>query len=222
MNNFDPQWLRTAAPERRSSLDENADGRVGSWMQTSLGGRFYPGDPRPEEIFVSDIANGIAQEQRYMQAKDIRVQYTVAEHCWLLTQYALRQGVSPALAMAVLFHDAAEGYYKDMPRAVKKAIGAGYKTLETRCQDMIAEKYGFADEARQFKSWIKELDERIVPHEKARVIRHDKQAWKHDAIEPLPGVNLECWQPAYAKEQWLRCYSFLCDLRKMKPERWEI
>ena len=37
----------------------------GDWMRTRSGGRFYPADPRPEEVKILDIASGLAKECRY-------------------------------------------------------------------------------------------------------------------------------------------------------------
>lgn len=203
------------------AYDDKVDGRVGHWAQTSLGGRIFPEDPRLDEIFVSDIANGLAKEQRYGAAARVDLSYTVAEHCYLLTQYGLRQDMTPDICMAILFHDAPEYVLKDQYRALKNAIRHCYKPLEEKWHRTIAEKYDLLDAFRQFGPLIKDLDRRIVPLEKARVMRYE-QPWAYDTFEPLQGVEIECFSPKRAKELWLDTYDFLCKLRGMQPEKWEI
>lgn len=39
--------------------------RRGDWFQTFLGEMFYPGDPRPEEVFIHDIAHALSNVCRF-------------------------------------------------------------------------------------------------------------------------------------------------------------
>lgn len=198
------------------------EGRRGAWMHTSLGGRFYPLDPRPEEIFISNIANGLAQETRYGGQAKIEMHYTVAEHCVHLSWYALKTMDDPMLAWAMLMHDAVEGLgLKDLPRAVKEGAGEGYREMEHRCEAVVFAKYELSGFMAFRKSDVKELDCRITSNEKPAVMRYT-QPWAFDQFAPLGGVVIEGWQQREAKRRWLAAYSYLMDRLDMKEEKWEL
>lgn len=182
------------------------DDRQGEWMHTSLGGRFYPADPRESEIFISDIANGLALDCRYGGQGRVDKFYSVAEHSVLMAQYAARELCWPADALkCILLHDAAEAYLNDLPRAVKHAVGASYDILEERIQTLVYRKYGLTARATALASQIKEIDCRIVPSEKAAIMTHP-QPWNYDKYVPLPGVKIECWSPQEAKGKFLNAW----------------
>ncbi len=197
----------------------------GPWMQTSLGGRWYPTDPRMDELSMSNIANGLATEYRYGGQADIHHLITVAEHTWKLWYYVM--SVMPTaevcytvsgswgtwgrrrtlLAFAMLLHDGSEGMgWKDMARAVKAAIGWAYKGREKQTQEMIWRKHGM----QRFISdpviadAIHELDDRIIANEYPVTMRHKNQPWAYRT--PLPGIAIDCWPPVEAKKRWIDAY----------------
>lgn len=100
----DPTWLR------------------GDWMQTYTGKRFYPLDPRAEDIDIRDIAHSLSLLCRY--AGHVNRFYSVAEHCILMSQ-----AVSPENALAALLHDATEAYVVDVPRPLKLHL-PDYRRIE--------------------------------------------------------------------------------------------
>lgn len=184
-------------------LIELQEGRKGSWMQTSLGGRFYPLDPRPEEIFLQNIGNGLAQEYRYGGQGRIDRLYSVAEHSCHLSDYVMRVHRDLLFAWAMHMHDSPEGVgLKDLPRSVKRGAGAGYKEMEVGVEDVIFAKYGLTGFFRLRRADVKELDERIIPLEKAWMMAHDIP-WRHDELEPLEGVVIQGWDAPRARREWL-------------------
>lgn len=201
--------------------------RIGEWMHTSLGGKFYPADPRPEEIFISDIANGLALDCRYGGQGSVYNYYSVAEHCVHMADYALRQGWEPKLCLAVLLHDAAEAYLRDLPRPVKEVMelhadfNNGYGDLEDFISRMIFVKY-IPEFQWENYARVKDLDSRMISHEKAKLMRY-QQAWPGtDELEPLEGVAVKCWNPPYAKQRFLEMYDQLCLAAGLPQEEWEI
>ena len=52
--------------------------RRGEWIQTFSGGRFWPLDPRPEDVYIGDIAHALSMKCRY--AGHTTFFYSVAEH----------------------------------------------------------------------------------------------------------------------------------------------
>lgn len=215
--------------------------RKGEWMHTSLGGRFWPADPRPEEIFISDIANGCALDIRYAGQGRVDRQYTVGEHEVHLAEFVMRDRPDePGLAMAALLHDGAEAYINDLNRATKHAVDAvcspdcfgddvrleadpanAYSRLEDPLQEMILRKYGCWDVFQANRKYLKDIDCRIVPLEKAAIMRYP-QPWAFDTFEPLPGVVIQCWSAAETKLRFLGLYTRLAAATGQTPEAWEL
>lgn len=87
--------------------------RKGDWIQTYTGKRFYPLDPRPEEIDPIDIARALANQARF-SGHTIR-HYSVIEHSLRVAYLVPRSEFAYAL-----LHDAAEAYLVDIPRPMKR------------------------------------------------------------------------------------------------------
>lgn len=203
-------------------MADSVGGR-GHWMQTSLGGQFFPGDPRPEEIFISDIANGLALDCRYAGQGRIDRFYSVAEHSYHIASFILHDRPGEyALALAGLLHDGEESYLNDLAHAVKRELtGAKYKAGASKIQRMILEKYGVLDVFEAEHNYIKSLDCRIVPMEKA-VVHKPGWVWDYDSLPPLDGVVIQCWDPMTAKRAFLDMYAYLCSKLNMEKEDYEI
>lgn len=187
-----------------------------NWMHTSLGLRMYPEAPTHKGIAISDIANGLALICRYSGQGDVYKFYSVAEHSVLMAQYALEDAGSFA-AMYVLLHDASEAYLGDLVPAVKNAVGSSYRVLEYAITNDIMHKYSAHHD---FRYYAEGLDRRIVPTEKAALIRHP-QPWPSDVADPLP-VEIECWDPVKAKMRFLQMWEELRQMNGLPHERWEI
>lgn len=213
-------------------IDTTVD-RKGEWMHTSLGGRFWPADPRQSEIRVSDIGNGCALDCRYAGQGRVDRYYSVAEHQVHMARFVMVDRPNdPLLAMATLMHDAAEAYINDLNRATKHAVDSvtnnryigpvnAYSVIEKPLQEMILRKYGCWEAFCANKAYIKDIDCRIVPLEKAAIMRYP-QPWAFDQYQPLPGVYIACWSPAEAKQKWCQLYTQLCIEAGLQPECWEI
>lgn len=109
--------------------------RIGDWMQTHSGRRFYPLDPRPEDVCIGDIAHALAHLCRF--GGHSKHFYSVAEHS-VLTSLV----VPPEHALHALLHDATEAYCVDVPRPLKRGLGAAYATIEHRIWGAIAHALG--------------------------------------------------------------------------------
>lgn len=214
------------------------DTRNGEWMHTSLGGRFWPADPRPEEIFISDIANGCALDIRYAGQGRVDRAYTVGEHQVHLAEFVMRDRPGePLLAMAALLHDSAEAYINDLNRATKHAVDSvdypgcpcepsggfigAYSAIEKPLQEMILRKYLCWDIFMANKAYLKDIDCRIVPLEKAAIMKYP-QPWAFDTFEPLPGVTIQCWGAAETKLRFLGLYTRLAAASGQPQEAWEL
>jgi len=121
--------------------------RKGDWIQTYNGRKFWPLDPKPEEIFINDIAHALSLICRY--AGHCTGFYSVAQH----SVYAAHL-LPKELALSGLMHDAPEAYISDMPKPVKIFLPE-YNQIEKGIEETIALKYNLP---WPMPSKVKEID----------------------------------------------------------------
>lgn len=192
----------------------------GPWMHTSMCKRFYPKDPRPEDISISDIANGLALINRYAGQGEIHHCYSVAEHSIHMTEYAARRDWPTKALLCVLLHDAAEAYLGDLTSPVKQVAGVGYKAMEGRVQGVILEKYGLQLTEKEYRPRIKSLDLGMIPVEREYLMRY-WQPWPNEA-QPLDGVRIQGLPPPRAKIKFLNVWRILSISAGIHQEEYEI
>ena len=174
-------------------MAEQDDWLRGDWMQTYSGGRFYPADPRVEDINPLDIAHALSMLCRY--GGHISRFMSVAEHCVLMSE-----AVAPENALAALLHDAAEAYLVDVPRPLKNIL-PDYRATEAKVEAVIAERFGLA---LPFSSEVKEADNRILLTERDALMPRTTKPWFQDGrFSPLP-VEIEGWSPTLAEALYTR------------------
>lgn len=170
--------------------------RRGDWMQTFSGRRFWPIDPRPEDVAIEDIAHALALQSRF-DGHCLRF-YSVAEHSVLLARAA-----SPSAALWLLLHDASEAYLSDMVRPLKRFMPE-YRAAEDRVAWVIYEAFGMDPGAEPAE--VKALDNRILMNERAQNMRPTGEVWNYGgATEPL-GVTLQFWTPERAEREFLATF----------------
>lgn len=182
--------------------------RRGDWIQTFSGGQFWPLDPRPSEIFLLDIAAGLAKECRY-GGQCLRF-YTVAEHSCLMDREAKRLGYSVRERRAVLFHDASEGMgLRDIPRPIKGEL-TNYREIEDRIMRTVAKRFDFD---WPMPKHLKLLDEQIGLTEESQNMADKPAAWRtqQHKFEATQGIatRLECWLPDRAFVEFMHAASQL-------------
>lgn len=167
----------------------------GDWMQTNSGRRFYPQDPRPEEIDAGDIAHALSLLCRYGGHVDRF--YSVAEHCVLMSE-----AIAPEFALTALLHDATEAYVVDVPRPVKRYLPE-YAVLEQKVWSAITTRFGLPAYIG-LPPEVKEVDNRILLNERATLLRNaEVGVWNDiETMEPLP-VVVEGWLPAEAEARYI-------------------
>lgn len=191
-----------------SSRDHFPD-RRGDWMQTYLGLRFWPLDPRPEDVSFRDIAHALAMQCRY-GGHCMRF-YSVAEHSVLLARWVLEHGSGDplerrTLALWLILHDASEAYLSDMIRPLKRFMPE-YRVAEDRVQWAIYERYGL-DPAMEPRE-VKQLDNRILMDERAQAMRPTGDDWHFGGETDPLGVTLRFWSPDQAKAEFLATFQML-------------
>jgi hypothetical protein len=167
----------------------------GDWMQTGSGRRFYPLDPRPDDIDIEDIAHALSNLCRF--AGHCRLFYSVAQHCVIVSNL-----LPPRLKLAGLLHDATEAYLVDVPRPLKVAL-PGYKEIEHRLEAVIAEKFGvdFSDPR------IKRADNIALMTEARDLLGRTPADWGVDEIPAKIVVHPE--SPPIAQLMFMQAFNNL-------------
>lgn len=176
--------------------------REGDFMQTFTGRKYWPCDPRADEVFIEDIAHSLSLQCRY--AGHCVLPYSVAEHSvhiarWLLSKYG------PAMALHGLLHDATEAYVVDVPRPLKPSL-ANYKDIENKNWLAIAERFGLA---RELPAEVHDVDNRIIGDE---LVNMHPMDWHARYNEPL-GVRIGCWSARDAEVEFLATFEALTSRR---------
>jgi hypothetical protein len=171
--------------------------RKGGWIQTYTGVKFYPMDPRPEDVSILDIAHSLSQLVRF--AGHIRFPYTVAQHSVLASKRASREN-----KLWALLHDATEAYLVDLPRPVKRSEGMeAYRVAETAVMNAICERFGL-DYFEPLE--IKDIDFRLCSTEARDLLSPIHPDWTH--LNPYP-ERIYAWSMDSAKASFITQFALL-------------
>lgn len=187
--------------------------RVGDWMETAFGHRFFPLDPRPEEVHLDDIIAHLSRINRYNGAARLE-SYSVAEHSVLMAMWLYNEYNCPLLAYQGLFHDAPEAYIGDMVRPLKRNMPA-FVAAEAPVYKAIVEAFPVLNHAHMMLTGNLELDDRvhdadnrILVDERAQVMRPSANSWGIDHLKPL-GIIVEGWTAHKAEKEFCELERYL-------------
>ena len=169
--------------------------RYGDWIQTYMGRRFYPLDPRPEDVYIEDIAHALSLQCRY--AGHVKRFYCVAEHSWHISHV-----VHPDNAFWGLLHDASEAYVSDIVRPLKHMPEMkSYRTIEDRVMRAIILRFGLSEKEPPN---VKEMDRQLLWNEMRSLflVRRPEIPY-HLAI---PNLRIRGWTPRTAEKRFLERY----------------
>src|SRR5574343_1397519 len=172
----------------------NDASRVGSWISTYTGGRWYPLDPRVEDVNIEDIAHSLSMLCRYNGHS--KYFYSVAEHCWLLS-YA----VPDPFKLEALIHDGSEAYTSDIPRPFKYSESmSAFRDVEDANPRAV---YEYAGLSYPESPIVKEFDRRIVRNEGEILLPHSD--W-YNVLERIPDTDIFCFPPSEIEVLYLNRY----------------
>ncbi len=104
-------------------------------------GRFYPFDPRPEEMHIEDIAHALSNTCRFNG--HISRFYSVAEHSVHMADQLSDKGKNTQ--RWALLHDATEAYIGDMVRPLKhSSVLEAFRDTEDVIHICVAKKFGLS------------------------------------------------------------------------------
>ena len=166
------------------------DGRLGGWIQTYTGARFWPLDPRPEEVSITDIAASLSNTCRY--SGHTRGFYSVAQHSVLVSRH-----VKPQNALWGLLHDAGEAYLFDAVRPIKGHI-RDIRDIEDRIMRAVCDRFNLPHE---MPGDVRQIDEAILTDEKRCLMAPCEYDWglSHPGIH----IDIKPMSPGDAREMFL-------------------
>jgi len=186
-------------PSQHAAPRSKSEPRIGNFMQVYSGKQFWPMSPRAAEVDIDDIAHSLSLQCRY--AGHCLRFYSVAEHSVHVANWLRQQELPPRTVMQGLLHDASEAYLVDVPRPVKPFL-PGYAEAEVGVMAAVAERFNI-DLVLDEK--VLEADNRILLDERAQNMAPGNYAGGWPELEPL-GIELRCWSPAAAKEEFIETY----------------
>lgn len=182
--------------------------RIGDYIEVYGGTRFYPLDPREDEIHIEDIAHALALTCRF--SGHTRTFYSVAQHCVHVSKEVGRMAgehidATPLpwreFALWGLLHDAPEAYLNDIPRPLKGTWAfEPYRNLEDNLMRVVASKFGLDSE---MPSPVKKLDNVLLATEARDLLTPGAlQRWSPIGEEPLER-KIQPWDWETAKAHFL-------------------
>ena len=210
---------------------QQAHGRVGNYIHTApFGRKYFPFDPRPEEIDIEMIAHHLATEARFGGATqhpefEDRLMESVSEHSVLCSWYVEDQG-QPEYALEALLHDAPEGPIGDMIRPLKYSpeLREPFKKVEDKNEICVAAAFNLA---HPFPAIIKIADEAVCTAEIQQIVPRDPSLeWEsgrmHDNSRVAP-YKIHMLPPFDAKRLFMKRFKELVTVREKYrelPARW--
>lgn len=192
--------------------------RVGDWMCTYTGRKFYPLDPHPYDVDIRDIAHALSSLCRF--GGHCREFYSVAQHS-VLVSYAVQDR---ALRLWGLLHDAAEAYVGDVVWPLKRStLLDGHRVIEDRVMRAVAIHFGLtmpeppevkaadlvalSTEKRDLMAPKQEGRQRDTGVELAAAAHAGRVPWSTD-VTPLD-ETIDPWPPAIAEARFLERFGEL-------------
>lgn len=167
----------------------------GNWIQTYLGNKFYPLDPRPEDFETEDIAHALGMICRY--GGHVAEFYSVAEHCIIMSYLVPKE-----YALTALMHDAAEAYIQDLPRPIKRMLPE-YSVMEDVILLALAQQFPIILEGGgELPDIVNELDAKMLVTERNKLMPFTRHRWEQDDLEVVD-FPINKFSPLEAKNQYL-------------------
>lgn len=170
-----------------------------NYIATFTGKKFFPLDPRAEEIDVRDIAHALSMQCRFGgHAKRF---YSVAQHSLFVSLM-----VPPVDKLWALLHDAAEAYLVDLPRPIKHDHSMkAYREAEAKVMAAVCEAFGLSPEQ---PASVTEADHRMVMTEARELMNWGSDVFADWTVlgEPYPNMDCPTLAPSFAEVAFLKAF----------------
>lgn len=141
--------------------------RVGDYIITYTGKKFYPLDPKPEDISIIDIAHSLSGLPRFT-AHSERF-YTVAEHSIHCAWLAKKLELPTLIQLYALLHDASECITNDIARPLKQNLEE-VKKIEHNIMSTIWKTCGLPEPTEDDYKIIKNIDNAMLANEMCQLM----------------------------------------------------
>lgn len=182
--------------------------KLGDHITTYTGKHFYPMDPDPEDLDIEDIAHALSFICR--GNGQVRMFYSVAEHCINCALEAEARGYSRRVALACLLHDASESYMSDVPRPFKKYL-KDYQEMEERLLSCIYKTFLGSDLTEEEQKKVKEIDNDLLAHDMLHLLGEGKTEELVQLKHPYSYGQDEMYEVDYNYRELYRRYSEMTD-----------
>lgn len=167
-----------------------------SWIQTFTVKKFFPLNPKIEDIDIIDIAHALSMQCRF--SGHISDFYSVAEHSVHVSNICDSQ-----FAKHALLHDASEAYLVDIPKPLKESGQfEGYKKAEFTLQSMIYKKFNLSEIE---PDEVKKADMNMLSTEAYNLFKDFHSDWILPS-KPDINFNLSILSPKDAERLFLNRY----------------
>lgn len=180
--------------------EDHSDYRLGAWMSTYTGKKFWPLDPRPEDICIVDIAHALSLISRF--GGHTNEFYSVAQHS-VHVAYSLPEETR----LWGLLHDATEAYIGDMILPLKASEEfQNFVTVEARLMAAVCERFGLP---KTPPPAVKVADRTMLVTEARDLMEHTPEEW-HKALGVEPQIfKVSPWSPLVAESMFLDAFDKL-------------
>jgi uncharacterized protein len=193
---------------------------VGPWISTQSG-RFYPLNPRPDDVNIEDIATALSNVCRF--AGHVVDFYSVAQHSVVVSSLLASRG--PRFQLFGLLHDAAEAYLGDMASPVKRHalfnVGSGegvftFDQIERKVMSVIYQGLNIRPPTVDESELVKLADKQAFAMEVKNVLRVNTSNWDCRPVQLDRDEPLQCVGPKEARRMFLFSYR-----KRMNDLTWE-
>ncbi len=186
-----PAQARLLQAKLNPSLSPGSD-RHGDWIATFTGKKFYPFDPRIEDINITDMAHAMSNICRF--GGHCTTFYPIAQHSVLVSLMC-----PPGFELWGLMHDGPEYVLVDIPSPLKKMPEfKPYRDAEAVLMNVICDAFNLPHgEPHE----VKTVDKRMLATEARDLTFTQGRGWSTPA-EPYD-FNIVPWTPQYAEVRFL-------------------
>lgn len=188
--------------------------RVGNYMHTASGAKYWPFDPRAEEVDIEVIAHQLAGQNRWQGAvrhpsDPEKIFYSVAEHSVYCAIYIANTLNRPDLALEALLHDASEAYIGDLIRPLKynPEFRAPFLKVELLNERVIAQRFNLVD---PLPPEVKAADDALADAEFSQIVPKDpNEEWSSGIMRSTDSsadIKIAMLSPYEAKQVFLAVY----------------
>lgn len=154
---------------------------MSDYITTYSGTHFFPVKPDRKDFHIRDAAHALSLICR--GNGQVKVFFSVGQHCINCAREALARGYSARVALACLLHDAGEAYLSDVPSPFKKYL-KDYVALEDQLISMIYQKYLGSDVTEEEQERVKEIDRDFLAYDLYYLLGEGQR-------EKLPDMKLD-------------------------------